>query len=66
MSPVLALEEIERAKLLDWLPVIRDTIIGAQHDTEMLAAKRVGGERFSQISPTGPTNENRPGGESAS
>lgn len=57
VTSVLALEEAERAKLLSWPPVIRDTIIRAQHEAEMLATKLVGGERFSQISPTGPSNE---------
>jgi hypothetical protein len=34
--------------------VIKDTIEKAQQEAETLAAKLVGGERFSQISPTGP------------
>jgi hypothetical protein len=46
--------------------VIKDTIEKAQQEAETLAAKLVGGERFSQISPTGASNENRSGGESAS
>jgi hypothetical protein len=46
--------------------VIKDTIEKAQQEAETLAAKLVGGERFSQISHTGASNENRSGGESAS
>ena len=53
-------------RFLTRVPVIKDAVEKAQQEAEMLAAKLVGGERFSQISPTGPTNENRSGGESAS
>jgi hypothetical protein len=66
IDSVLALEEAERQKLLAWVPVIKDTIEKAQEEAALLAAKLVGGERFSQISPTTRSNENRPGGESAS
>ncbi|WP_343238461.1 replication initiator [Streptomyces sp. SID13031] len=49
-----------------WVPVIKDTVETAHEGAAMQAAKLVGGEWFSQISPTDLTNENRPGGESAS
>ncbi|RZU24367.1 hypothetical protein EV645_0328 [Kribbella rubisoli] len=63
---VLALYEDYRGKLLGGVPVIKDTIEKAHRHAEILAARPVGGERFSQISPTDPTNENRPGGENIS
>lgn len=66
VTSVLELDEDEREKLLGWVPVIKDTIVKAQREAEDLAARLVGGERFSQISPTDPSNENRSGGESAS
>ncbi|MET9274772.1 hypothetical protein [Kribbella sp. NPDC003557] len=66
LTSVLALDDDERAKLLTWVPVLKDAIEKAQDEAEALAAKLVGGERFSQISPTGASNENRSGGESAS
>lgn len=66
VASVLALEDDEREKLLSWVPVIRDTIETAEQDAEMLTAKLVGAERFSQISPTDPSNENRSGGGTAS
>lgn len=66
LASVLALEEDERQKLLAWVPVIKKSIEKAQEEAVTLAAMLVGGERFSQISPTGPSNENRPGDESAS
>ncbi|WP_272949007.1 tyrosine-type recombinase/integrase [Kribbella soli] len=66
VTSVLALDDGEREKLLTWVPVIKDTIEKAQQEAETLAAKLVGGERFSQISPAGASNANRPGGESAS
>ncbi|WUK77201.1 tyrosine-type recombinase/integrase [Kribbella sp. NBC_00359] len=66
VASVLALEEDERQKLLAWVPVITDTIEKAQQEAEVLAAKLVGGERFSQISPTDRSSESRSGGRSAS
>lgn len=66
VTSVLALDDDEQEKLLTRVPAIKDTIEKAQHEAETLAAKLVGGERFSQISPTEASNENRPGGESAS
>ena len=63
LSSVLALEEDERQALVVRVPVIRDTVERAQRETEMLTARLVGDEQFSQISPTGPTNENRSGAE---
>ncbi|MFC5264058.1 hypothetical protein ACFPJ1_18265 [Kribbella qitaiheensis] len=54
---MLALEEDERQKLLAWVPVIKKSIEKAQEEAVTLAAMLVGGERFSQISPTGPSNE---------
>jgi hypothetical protein len=57
VASVLALEEDERQKLLAWVPVIKDTVEKAQQETAMLAAKVVGVDRLSQISPTGPSSE---------
>ena len=65
VTSVLALDNDERERLLTWVPVVKDTIEKAQQEATTLAAKLVGGERFSQISPTGASNENKPGGESA-
>jgi hypothetical protein len=48
VASVIALEEDERQKLLAWVPVIKDTIDKAQEQAAMVAAKLVGGERFSQ------------------
>jgi hypothetical protein len=45
---------------------LKDTIEKAPEEAAALAAKVLGGDRFSQISPTGPSNENRSGGGSAS
>ncbi|WP_202869660.1 tyrosine-type recombinase/integrase [Kribbella caucasensis] len=66
IASVLALEEDERQKLLGRVPVIRDTIKKAQQEAAMLAAKLVGGERFSQISPTGTLGGESSGGRDAS
>ncbi|MFI5728534.1 hypothetical protein ACIA49_00320 [Kribbella sp. NPDC051587] len=65
VASVLELTPDERHKLLSWVPVIEPMLKKAVQEAEQLAAKVVRAERFSQISPTGPSNENRPGGESA-
>lgn len=65
VTSVLALDEHEREKLLTWVPVIKETIEKARQEADELAARLAGAERFSQISPTDPSNESRPG-ESAS
>lgn len=46
--------------------VIKDTVEKAREEAARLAAKVVGVEFRSQIAPMDPSNENRPGGESAS
>jgi hypothetical protein len=66
VTSVLALEDDEREKLLIWVPVIKDTIEKAQQEAEMLAARLVGGERFSQISPTATLGGESSGGRDAS
>jgi hypothetical protein len=65
VTSVLDLGEHEREKLLTWVPVIKETIEKARQEADELAARLAGAERFSQISPTDPSNESRPG-ESAS
>jgi hypothetical protein len=63
---VLALDESERQNLLRWVPVIKDTVEKAQEEAARLAAKVVGGDRFSQISPTGSSAGESSGGRDAS
>jgi hypothetical protein len=47
IASVLELTEPERQTLLTWVPVIKTTVEKAQREAEELAAKVVGGDRFS-------------------
>jgi hypothetical protein len=66
IASALELTESEREKLLAWVPAIKPTVDQALREAERLAAKVVGGDRFSQISPTGTVGGESSGGRDAS